>query len=295
MKVGMADPEWPSPPWYLLVVSWAELAVARGTGYLVEHGHRQIGWIVGVMTIVLAAWLWRVEERTWLRKLGLLALLAVCLQGLLGGLRVRWNASAGLELAMIHGCFGQLVFCLLASIALFTSRSWLQADRMEVGDSGRLRRLATLTTGLIVLQLAAGVWLRQEGEGLWVHLLLALAVTAHIVLLARRVLGQRPLATFFRRPALLLAGLLGVQLLLGTGTWWFGGGVGALDYRPVTADRAVLATLHVGVGALLLMTSLLLTLRTYRHLLPSTEGSSVLASVPQERTLVSTNQIEGTA
>ncbi len=298
MKVGMADPTWPSPPWYLLVVSWLEVAAERGIGFLVEHGHREIGWIVGVMTLVLSAWLWRVEERAWLRKLGLLALVAIGMQGLLGGLRVVWNDWAGLELAMIHGCFGQLVFCLLAGIALFTSQSWLTSEAVETDDSPRLQRLAALTTGLITAQLVAGVWLRQQGQGLWIHLLLALAVTAHVLMIGRRVkkpgFFEKPAFSMLRRPALLMAGLVGIQLALGGGAWWFGGGAGALDYRPVTLGRAAFATLHVGVGALLLMTSFLLTLRTYRHLKSTNVAASGLACGPQARPLVVTNQ-EGAA
>ena len=77
MRVGMADPGWPSPPWYLLVVSWAETAAVNGIGFLVEHGHRQIGWIVGVLTIVLAVWTWFAESRRWVRLLGIAALVTL--------------------------------------------------------------------------------------------------------------------------------------------------------------------------------------------------------------------------
>jgi hypothetical protein len=268
MKVGMADPEWPTPPWYLLVTSWAELAVARGIGFLVEHGHRQIGWIVGVFSIVLAVWLWRVEERRWLRKLGLLALAAVCLQGLLGGLRVRMNEWAGLELAMVHGCLGQLVFCLMAAIALFTSRSWIAAEAAETDEAARVQRLGVILTCLITTQLLAGVWLRQQGQGLWIHLLLALAVAAHVLMIGQRAMSLRERSAYLHRPAMLLVILLVTQLSLGLAAWWFGGGVGAIDEQPVNIHRAVFATFHVGIGALLLMTSVLMTLRLHRHLSP---------------------------
>jgi heme A synthase len=63
----------------------------------------------------------------------------------------------------------------------------------------------------------------------------------------RQYRRERPLL----RPALLLTGLLGAQLVLGAYTIW--------------TQRAVLPmTAHVAVGAAVLATSLVLTLRTYR-------------------------------
>ena len=57
-----------------------------------------------------------------------------------------------------------------------------------------------------------------------------------------------------------------VQIAVGTAAWWFGAGEGTSDYRLLTLERAVLPTVHVGIGALILMTTALLTLRSYRHL-----------------------------
>src|SRR6516164_7430859 len=84
-RVGMADPIWPTYPWHLLLVSWEE----PRPGFLVEHSHRLAGYIVGCCVIVLAVGLWRNDPRRWVRQLGLLALLGVIVQGLLGGFRVK--------------------------------------------------------------------------------------------------------------------------------------------------------------------------------------------------------------
>src|SRR5947209_10742660 len=70
LKVGMADPGWPSPPWYLFFLSPADYE--RGVGFLIEHTHRLAGWIVGLCVIVLAVGLWRVERRRWVCWLGTL-------------------------------------------------------------------------------------------------------------------------------------------------------------------------------------------------------------------------------
>src|SRR3954466_12989161 len=69
-----------------------------------EHGHRMVATIVGLLTIVLALYLFFKERRRWVRRLGAFALVAVVLQGLLGGLTVKlllplWVSSAHATLA----------------------------------------------------------------------------------------------------------------------------------------------------------------------------------------------------
>src|SRR5262249_28848363 len=86
-QVGMADPIWPTYPWHLLLVSWEE----PKPGFLIEHTHRLAGYVVGCCVIVLAVGLWLKEPRRWLRGLGVFALGAVIVQGLLGGFRVKLN------------------------------------------------------------------------------------------------------------------------------------------------------------------------------------------------------------
>jgi cytochrome c oxidase assembly protein subunit 15 len=266
-RVGMADPVAVRSPWYLLELWWENVTALRGIGYLIEHTHRQVGWIAGMLTIVLAVWLWCVEPRRWLRWLGVAALAAVSFQGILGILRIQLHALWGVEFSMIHGFCAQLVFGLLASIALFTSRSWLTGPPTELDDPARFQRLCLITTLLLLLQLSLGVWLRQAGRALEAHVLVALAVAAHALMLGVRVFfwWQQPVS-LFRRLALALGLLVLLQLALGLGAWWVGAGKGALDYREVTMARAILTTAHVGTGALLLAASLLLTWCSYRHL-----------------------------
>ena len=54
-----------------------------------EHGHRMVATSVGILTIVLTVSLFMKEKRSWVRRLGLFALIAVIAQGLLGGLTVK--------------------------------------------------------------------------------------------------------------------------------------------------------------------------------------------------------------
>ncbi len=280
-RAGMADDAPLRTPWHLFTVLQeatqqerpVEYIFQRGN-YFIEHAHRQLGWIVGVLTIVLAAWLWFVDERSWVRWLGVVALLAVSLQGVLGILRVAEHATWGLEWAMVHGVSAQGVVCLLAALALVTSRAWLQDSSVEMTEANRFQRFCLATFGLLVIQLVVGVWLRQMGGAeeatLIVHIVIAVAVLAHFIILAARVFRQERSSNdgLLRRPVLLLLALFALQALVGYWAWWEGAGGGAMDYRRVaiTPLGTRLATAHVAIGSLLLATTLVLTLRSFRHL-----------------------------
>src|SRR6059036_2373251 len=80
---GLSVPDWPTSYGWNMFTFPPSMWVG---GILYEHGHRLIASSVGLLTIVLAVWIWRVEHRRWMRKLGAAALAAVVLQGLLGGL-----------------------------------------------------------------------------------------------------------------------------------------------------------------------------------------------------------------
>src|ERR1700674_2398783 len=52
---GLAVPDWP--------LSYGSLTPPMVGGIFYEHGHRMIAAFVGLLSIVLAVWLWRVESR----------------------------------------------------------------------------------------------------------------------------------------------------------------------------------------------------------------------------------------
>src|SRR5207247_1054457 len=132
-------------------------------GFLIEHTHRLAGYVVGCCVIGLAVVFWRGERRRWLAYLAVAALLGVIAQGLLGGFRVSLNALIGADLAAIHGCLAQVLFSLLVSLALFTSKSWCEVPASNERDdsSGHLDRLALGTTAAIFAQLVFGAVLRH--------------------------------------------------------------------------------------------------------------------------------------
>lgn len=235
-------------------------------GVLYEHSHRLIGSIVGFLTIALMVSIWAKDARKWMKWLGVIALVAVIIQGVMGGLRVT-NLSR--VLAIIHACFAQAFFGLIVSLALFTSRSWLQTSvKIEVTDTVRLRRLALITLVLIYIQFIFGAILRHTGERLDAHLLFAGLVTIHIFLLLRRILRNHLENLAWVRLALLLGGLLAVQLALGFGAYLaeftaFGKGVS-------TVASVTITTAHVAIGALMLIVSVILTLN-FSHLASRSE------------------------
>ena len=229
-------------------------------GVLYEHSHRLIGSIVGFLTIALMVSIWVKDARKWMKWLGVIALVAVIAQGVMGGLRVT-NLSR--VLAIIHACFAQAFFALTACLALFTSHSWLQTSvKIETTDAARLRNLSLVTLGLIYIQFIFGAVLRHTGNRLDAHLLFAGLVTIHIFLLLRRILKNYPENPALVRLILLLGGLLAVQLTLGFGAYLaefttFGEGV-----APVAS--VIITTAHVAIGALMLVVSVVLTLNIFR-------------------------------
>ena len=239
-------------------------------GVLYEHSHRLIGSIVGFLTIALMVSIWAKDVRKWLKWLGVIALVAVIAQGVMGGLRVT-NLSR--ILAIIHACFAQAFFALTVSLALFTSRSWLQTStRIETTGAVRLRNLSLITLGLIYVQFIFGAVLRHTGNRLDAHLLFAGLVTIHIFLLLRRILKNHPESPVLVRLILILSGLLALQLTLGFGAYLaeftaFGEGI-----PPVAG--VIITTAHVAIGALMLVVSVVLTLDVFRFTSRSAPGAS---------------------
>src|SRR5581483_12442942 len=80
---ALAVPDWPTTFGYnMFLYPWSQMV----GGIFYEHSHRLLGSLVGLLTLALAAALWREGGR--LRALGLVMVGAVIAQGVLGGLRV---------------------------------------------------------------------------------------------------------------------------------------------------------------------------------------------------------------
>src|SRR6188768_131142 len=158
---GLAVPDWPNTygwfMWTFPIQHWVG-------GIFYEHTHRLIASTVGLLIVILAAWLWRAEPRRWVRRLGYLALAAVITQGVLGGLTVLYYLPDPISIA--HASLAQIVFCLTTAIALFTSRGWRQGLSTPAPDDGVLRKLTVATTAWIYVQILIGATMRHTDAGL---------------------------------------------------------------------------------------------------------------------------------
>jgi cytochrome c oxidase assembly protein subunit 15 len=245
-------------------------------GIFYEHSHRLIGSAVGLFTIFLAFTLWLKESRPWLRWLGLIALAVVSIQGILGGLRVVLLQQT---LAIIHACFAQAFFVLAASLVLFTAKEWqVQPVKKVAADAGRVQRLGVLTCTFLYAQVIFGALLRHTGERLEIHLLGAVLATIHVLLLTTRIRRCHADLPILVRSATQLYILLILQLALGAGAYFGKFTVSAMFLSPFVV---VLATTHVVIGALMLVTCAMLTLRAYRLL--ETQSSAFQSQMLSEQ------------
>jgi cytochrome c oxidase assembly protein subunit 15 len=278
---GLSVPDWPTTyGWFMLTFPLDKMV----GGIFYEHTHRLIASVVGLLIIGLAAWLWRAEPRRWVRRLGYIALAAVITQGILGGITVLWFLPDAISIA--HAGLAQLVFCLTISIALFTSPGWNRsysrggsehviAGRKTLDADDTVRRVAIATTGLTYVQIIVGATMRHTGAGLaipdfplafgylvppvwsaaiaihYAHRVGAVLVTALALATVGHVLYHHRGRVELRRPSLLLLALLTVQITLGALT-------------VLTGKHYIINSLHVVTGAMVLATSLVLTLRTCR-------------------------------
>ncbi|HVT88716.1 MAG TPA: COX15/CtaA family protein [Tepidisphaeraceae bacterium] len=157
---GMSVPDWPNSYGYNMFTFPVSKWVG---GIFYEHTHRLMGTVVGVLSIALTIIAFKIEPRRWVRWLAASVLGAVISQGVLGGLRV---VFVELNLAIIHACVAQAFFCMAALVAVVTSRWWIETSPAARIGSNRLVRLAAISVLAIYLQLIVGAMMRHYQAGL---------------------------------------------------------------------------------------------------------------------------------
>ena len=266
---GLSVPDWPTTYGYQMF-SFPLSGMVGGIFY--EHGHRLIASAVGLLTIGLALFLWRVEPRAWVRRLGYLALAVVVIQGTLGGLTVLFFLPDAISIS--HAGLAQIFFCLTISVALVTSRGWREPSRSPVDDELLGRRTMALTVA-VYLQILLGATMRHTGAGLaipdfplsygrivppfwnmaiaihFAHRLGALVIAGMVLAVFRRIYAEHRSRPELIRPAWFLVVAVATQISLGA-------------FVVLTGRNEVVNTLHVATGAIVLGTSLFLTLRAFR-------------------------------
>ncbi len=282
---GMAVPDWPNTYGYNLFAYPYREWFLGPWDLFVEHGHRLLASLAGLISIVLLIVTWRFEKREWVQffALGLFALVVV--QGLLGGIRVLGDAR---WVAKVHGCVGPGFFAATVAFCVVTSRWWEQVQPLRPDSTtGVLMRLVPrFATAMLVVsfgQLVLGAFLRhiedtaspsQYALLVTLHVITAVILVAGTVLqfgLTRRAVlrGQRVKASIN-----VLALLVLVQFGLGIGTWavkfgwpvWFEQYAWAASF--VIPEKSFLqinlVTAHAAVGSLILACWTVHSLRTNR-------------------------------
>jgi cytochrome c oxidase assembly protein subunit 15 len=287
---GMAFPDWPLSNGSINPEGWLQ-----DISMFAEHSHRLTGMMMGFITIGLALWLWRREERAWLRQLGFWALGIVILQGIIGGQRVTLNAidvpwfhmSLGEMLRIPHGILAQVYVCLLIAVAVASSKTWIERP-LPVGDA--VRKIGVLCTVLMFVQLVIATTMRHNAAGLaipsfpystpppenhWLpndwsfrvgihfaHRVMAVILAVALTVFAYVIRRDRASNASMRAGASALISLLVLQILLGAQIIW-------------TMRRPEMTTGHVVVGALTLAVTFWLTWVAHRD---SIEGHAPLAT-----------------
>lgn len=293
---GMSVPDWPNTYGYNLLLYPLETWLVGPFDLLIEHGHRLLATVVGIVSIAFLATAARAKSRNqvpagvvWLAGVVLAAVIG---QGVLGGLRVVLDART---LAMVHGCTGPLFFMLCVVAACVTGSGWdreslLQAyrttsdSRATSGPPGKTPGLfwPVVLVALAACQLILGAQLRHA---LPTTSPTAFAHTAATHVTLGLVVLVWTLAVFWRmrrcgdltlsRPGSWLLLCVVSQIGLGIATWIVNYGYPAmLGFLPgsqsyLLASKnvwdSVVVTGHVAVGSLILGIGTQLSLRVARR------------------------------
>jgi len=314
---GMSVPDWPGTYGYNLFLYPLSTWLLGPFDLFIEHGHRLLGALVGFVAIGFLVATWRTEPRRWVTVFAFAVLLAVIGQGVLGGLRVTMSARV---LAMVHGCTGPLFFALCVIAACVTSRRWKRGEvRAAAGMNPETTAGATATTKngpndasyeaagatcprrfwplllffLAYTQLVLGAILRHAlpsasptgfAHTVTTHVSVAFLLWGLTVLVYWRMRRCGDLT--LSRPAAGLICFVGVQILLGIGTWIVNYGYptflqslpgsGSYLLRSKDLMDAWIVTGHVATGSLILAVSTLLAVRLFRRHAVLNQTSSLI-------------------
>lgn len=265
---GLSVPDWPSTYGYNMFTFPLHLMVG---GIMFEHGHRLVASTVGFLTIVLAIWLWRRDDRRWLRWFGVAALGVVIVQGILGGLTVLYLLPDPISIG--HAGLAQIFFCMMVAITVFSSEKWRSGA--DVVDDAKLRRIATATVAVVYTQIVLGAAMRHTASGLaipdfptafggWLpphwngniainfaHRVGAVIASVMVIWLVSHIRRHHWTNRWLVRPASVLALLVLAQVTLGAYVIW-------------TARDIYINSAHVMIGALVLASSVVVALRAHR-------------------------------
>ena len=269
---GMAVPDWPNTYGYNLFLYPYREWFFGPWDLFVEHGHRLLGSLAGLISIVLVVATYRSSSRVWVKHLSAFVLGLVVFQGVLGGVRVVFDERF---IAKIHGCVGPLFFASSVLFCVVTSRWWSNSESAAVDVRGWfaswIPKLAVFMLLVSFCQLALGAFIRHIDD-MASPKQFTLLVAMHILTAVLLVAGTLLQFALTRRSDLKRMGLKGsinilmllilVQFSLGLGTWvvkwgwpvWFENYGWAAKFVILEKSffQVNVVTAHAAVGSLVL-------------------------------------------
>ncbi|MDH4225460.1 MAG: COX15/CtaA family protein [Deltaproteobacteria bacterium] len=261
---SLAVPDWP--------LAYGQVFPPMVGGILFEHGHRLIASLVGLVTLLLAAWLWVKEERGWVKGLGLAALLLVILQGVMGGITVLMQIST--PVSITHALTAQLFFMTTIVLAQVTASGWEDMSGNKRPLANNVGTWGMITVLALLVQLVLGATTRHNNAGLaivdfplsyggivppleslesfpvaihFAHRVGAVVVVTLVLITLFKALRSTD-DSRVRTPALVMGVLVVAQFFLGGAIIW-------------TEKSVPVTVLHLVNGALLLGSTWLVTFR----------------------------------
>jgi heme a synthase len=261
-NAGMAFRDWPTSDGHAMLAYpwWSDFA--RDWDKFLEHGHRLAGMLIGAWSIGLAALLAWNDPRRWIKLAGCGILLAVIVQGVLGGFRV-WLDERGL--AMVHGLFAACVLSLMGAVATALSVAWRDAEsRNRTANVAFVKPLALLTVALLAMQYVLGGLIRHGGRGLHEHLVLGIVTLVFVSV--GTIAAHRSGSAWVRRSGWTLLAATLLQVSLGGAAWTLKYGFATFGYVAVadSIQQVTARTSHTVVGILVFMAAVNHAVRVLR-------------------------------
>lgn len=268
---GLSVPDWPTT----YGENMFTYPIQKWTGGIqYEHGHRLIASGIGMITIVLAIMVWWKDDRKWMKWLAGVAVLAVSVQGVLGGLTVLMRLPPAVSVS--HALLAQSFMIMTMAMALATSKRWLEGpDHKDVAASKGMQRLLLATFLFTFVQILMGALTRHSYAGLaindfplvqggivpdfatwgitihYMHRVGAVILGTLAIVQSVRVLKRSELR-MLHTPSLWLLVMIGVQILMGGIVIW-------------TREAIIPNTAHVAGGAIIFALTFIIYFRSRRY------------------------------
>lgn len=257
---GLSVPDWP--------LSYGMFFPPMIGGIRFEHSHRVIAGFVGILTLIYTILIFRIEKRSWMKKLGVFLLFAVLAQAILGGMTVKFLLPDWISIT--HACLAQTFFTLVIASTIFTSKNWLDWELIQTPFANPIKRLILAMLVFVYAQLIAGAVVRHSGgKGILIHFIIASLIIIHVIFILFKTLRDSRVQKVLIGDALVLLILVLLQIFLGLGSYVFV--FGTIKHTVPTYPEVIFRTVHQTNGAFILAATgaiLVKAFRVLRHAKP---------------------------